>query len=403
MVRRWIGRVFEQGFALARLGVLLACMVGDLLFLHAPASPFDWALALCALAVSVAVRWSPLGVVVTLVAFIGVADLYHSNAVISLKVLTCVTLFEVTMRGSRRQIALGAGALAAVVCFNVFDTLPAALPSVLFRVAVMVGVPLLLGSYIRLLHETAVRDRERAEERLRVARAAERTVIARELHDLVAHHVSSMVLRVGVARHVLPGDDPRVGELLDDLHSCGTAAMADLRKLVSVLRDPAKVGDDPGTSFVEPQGLPAALETVVERGRATGMRVDSSVDAAVGGLDAVRGITVLRLVQEGLANAARHAGPRARVRLAVTVGGDGAVRLTIEDDGGSAPPAGRGATAGRGPSAPNGSAGGGHGLAGMRERVAILGGSLEAGPAGSGWRLSARLPVSPPVTMELVA
>ncbi|QFG27062.1 two-component sensor histidine kinase [Actinomadura sp. WMMB 499] len=284
-----------------------------------------------------------------------------------------MALFELAVRRPPAELAAGAGAFVlAVACGWAGDPLGETGPA-LFRVAVFLTVLLLAGAYLRSARAAARAAGERAAAQARAARAAERTAIARELHDLVAHHVSSMVLRVGVARHVLPGSDPAVREVLDDLHATGTAALDDLGRLVSVLRDPATVRDEPPP--LEPAALPAALHRAVERCRAAGPAVEASIDPAVAGLDAMRGVTLLRLVQEGLANAARHAGPGATVRLSARVEG-AAVRLVIADDGGGGP-------------APDG-----HGLAGMRERVGLLGGAFAAGPDGPGWRLSAELPSS---------
>jgi signal transduction histidine kinase len=143
---------------------------------------------------------------------------------------------------------------------------------------------------------------------------------------------------------------------------------------VAVLRNPATASDaylpiDPGT-------LPAALATTVDRAVKTGLTVDATIDPAVADLDAVRGLAVLRLTQEGLTNVARHAGPAARARLCVTMVDD-AVHWELSDDGGGVRPA---------------DAEPGHGLTGMRERVEVLGGTLAAGPASTGWRLRTVLP-----------
>jgi len=184
-----------------------------------------------------------------------------------------------------------------------------------------------------------------------------------------------MVLRVGVARHVLGGTDPRVDEVLGDLHTSGTAALGDLRNLVAVLRDPALVRHgEPGVSLVERAGLVDALDAAVERGRQAGLTIAADIDPAIAELDAVRRLTVLRLAQEGLANVAQHAGAGTSVAFTVRVDGE-AVRLEIVDDGrpGTVKP--------------------GHGLVGMTERVELLGGTLSAGPRpdGSGWRLLAEV------------
>ncbi|MBF8186945.1 two-component sensor histidine kinase [Nonomuraea sp. K274] len=367
----WIEQVFQPGRVLARTLVLLVCLAGQLLFFEHGAGARDWALALGALALSTLGRWSPLGVLLVQAGLLAGADLYGFAIVLAMKVLACVLLFDLAVRRPGRQVAVGAAVLGTVVCVNLLDQLPEQLPSVLFRIAVVVGVPLLLAAYVRLGLQAAGRERERGDARLREARLAERTAVARELHDLVAHHMSSMVLRVGVAKHVLSSGDPRVSELLDGLHATSSAALADMRTLVGVLRAP---GREPA-SIVEPEGLPAALASVVEHGRGNGLDVSADLDPAISGLDTVRGLAVLRLAQEGLANVAKHAGPSARVRLCVRLIEGGAVRVDVIDDGTGAP-----------------ARGAGYGLIGMRERVSLLGGRLEAGPVEFGWRLSAVLP-----------
>ena len=199
---------------------------------------------------------------------------------------------------------------------------------------------------------------------------------------MVAHHVASMVLRVGVARHVLPEADPRVTEVFDDVHGTGTAALADLRRLVAVLRDPDAAGRDAALTAIEPSALPAALDGAVETARRSGLTVDADIAAAAGTLDAVRGMAVLRLTQEALTNVAKHAGTSAHVRFIVAVTGDDVSWEVTDDGGGAARPAP--------PQRPV--PGGGHGLTGMRERVEVLGGRLEAGAHDGGWRVRTTLP-----------
>jgi signal transduction histidine kinase len=223
----------------------------------------------------------------------------------------------------------------------------------------------------------AEQDRRRSD--TRAARADERTAIARELHDVVAHHVASIVLRVGVARHVLVDTDPRITKVLDDVHATGGAALADLRRLVTVLRDPQALPNGPAVVSVEPGSLPAALTAAVEQAELTGITVVSTIDPRLSIVDAVRALAVLRLTQEGLTNVARHAGPAAQARLDVVMDND-ALRWELTDDGGTGP-----TTIVEGT---------GHGIIGMRERVEVLGGELTAGPAGDGpgWTLRTVLP-----------
>jgi signal transduction histidine kinase len=393
VVTQWIGRLFDERAWPARLTLLLVLAVGYLVVLRTPASPpttTDWVLALAAVALSAGGgRW-PLATSIAQPGLLMVAYQVGTHSPVVVKIAAAVALFELAMRRVGWQVLVGGLAPAAVYILHPSG----GLPSLLYRAAVMVGAPVLIGAYIRSVRQTAAQAQQRVaeEERRRLsetraARATERTAIARELHDVVAHHVASIVLRVGVARHVLPTDDPRVREVLDDVHGSGTATLAALRRLVTVLRDP-EVGDTP--PFVEPGELHAALDEVVQRGRQVGLDIESSVDPAVGGLDPVRGLALLRLTQEGLTNVAKHAGTAARAQVSMRLTPDDAVLLEILDDGGTSPPVLP--TSGDAP---------GHGLVGMRERVELLGGSLSVGREGRGWRLSALLPsAAPPVPVR---
>ncbi|MFD3663185.1 sensor histidine kinase [Streptomyces sp. NPDC058659] len=391
MNRSWIELAFDRRFAVTRVLALAGVLLGNLLLLQRPSGAQDWVLAAAGLVLCLAAGKWAFGALLAQSGLLVVAHALGASTVSSLKVLAAVTLFELAVRQSGRRLAAGTTALALAVAVNRLEDLPGELLPVLYKMGIVAGLPLLLGAYVRVTRDAAAHARQyaqqqelRAEQQLLAARAAERTTIARELHDLVAHHVSSMVLRVGVARHVIAATsttDPRITEVLDDLHSSAGAALTDLRRLVAVLRAPDRTGPDTG-SLVSPGALPAALESVVQHSRQSGLAVTASVDPRVARLDAVRGLAVLRLAQEGLANAAKHGGPGAHAELAVRVA-DNAVHVTIHDDG-----AGRTRPPAPGPS--------GHGLIGMRERVDLLGGRLDAGPAARGWRLTAELPTSAP-------
>ena len=300
-------------------------------------------------------------------------------------------LLELAMWARRHALIwTAAGSLAAIYLAFDADEPLTELGRTIFGMGVVIGLPLLIGLNVRGVRalarqaeEHAVQEQRRIESESRAARAEERSAIARELHDVVAHHVASMVLRVAVARHVLPGTDPRVTEVFDDVHATGTAALTDLRQLVAVLRDPDAARGDAGLIAIEPSALPAALRATVERAEGTGLTVDADIAPAVGTLDAVRGLAVLRLTQEALTNVAKHAGDAARARLSVRVV-DGDVHWEVGDDGGR-----------RSDHDAERPVGGGHGLTGMRERVEVLGGRLEAGPSGAGWLLRTVLPSEP--------
>ncbi|MGN9809283.1 sensor histidine kinase [Micromonospora sp. BQ11] len=386
----WVARLFDTRDTLARTVLLNLSGVGYLVFgTQAGRSPtaMQWLLAAVAFAVALALHRRPLVNLVVQAALLAVAFPVLDDITIN-QVGASWALLEVAMRAPRpRTIWLAAGLLVTV---DLTDSIGDPFGRVLsgaFGLVVEVGVPLLLGLVIRTTRELTRQAEQRAEEEQRrresesrAARADERTAIARELHDVVAHHVASMVLRVGVARHVLTDLPPQVGEVFDDVHGTGSAALADLRRLVAVLRDPDGVRGDAALTAIEPSALPAALGAAVDRARQAGVTVEADIDPAVGSLDAVRGLAVLRLTQEALTNVAKHAGTSALARLSVAVV-DGAVHWEVTDNGRGRVPA----------AAP---AGGGHGITGMRERVDVLGGRLEAGPAGAGWRVRTVLPAA---------
>jgi signal transduction histidine kinase len=386
----WVGRLFDARDTLARMLLLNLSGVGYLVFgTQAGRSPTatQWLLAAVAFAVALVFHRRPLVNLVGQAALLAVAFGVIDDTTIN-QVGASWALLELAMWAHRpRTIWLAAGLLATVDLTDSIGDPVRRLGSGVFGLTVEVGLPLLLGLVIRTTRELgrqaeerAAEEQRRRESESRAARADERTAIARELHDVVAHHVASMVLRVGVARHVLTDLDPRVGEVFDDVHGTGTAALADLRRLVAVLRNPDGVRGDAALTAIEPSALPAALGAAVDRARQTGVTVEADIDPAVGSLDAVRGLAVLRLTQEALTNVAKHAGTSALARLLVSVV-DGAVHWEVSDNG-------------RGWAPTVVPSGGGHGITGMRERVEVLGGRLEAGPTDAGWRVCTVLPAA---------
>jgi signal transduction histidine kinase len=221
------------------------------------------------------------------------------------------------------------------------------------------------------------------EEHEREVVAHERARLAQELHDVVAHSVSLMVVQVGAARMALGDDveptyDTVRGQLLG-AEQTGRSALDELRRLLGVLRDPeppALWGSDGPAAGAPTEPLPGLGEVsrLVEDFRARGVDVHLSVDAALDDADRGLGLTVYRVVQEGLTNALKHA-PGAEVNVRVT---SDAHRVGIEITD-------RGGRSRTGP-------GTGFGLVGTRERVALYGGHLEAGPTDTGWRLAVELP-----------
>lgn len=213
-----------------------------------------------------------------------------------------------------------------------------------------------------------------AQERAEGARRAvadERTRIARELHDIVGHSVSVMTVQAAGVRRLLRPEQEKEREALAAVEQTGREAMAEMRRLVEVLRDPADIAQ------LEPQPRLDDISKLVEQARATGLVVQLTIEGVPVRLPAGIDLTAYRLVQEGLTNTIRHArASQAEVRVRYS---ESHVEVEVHDDG-------AGQTNGHEP--------GGHGLVGMRERVSVYGGELEAGPcAEGGFRLRARLPV----------
>ncbi|MFE9428707.1 sensor histidine kinase [Kitasatospora sp. NPDC006697] len=219
--------------------------------------------------------------------------------------------------------------------------------------------------------------------------AEERRRIARELHDIVAHHITTMHLLAGGARANLGGDVEVVREALVTLEGSGRMALREMRQLLDVLRADDEREETPGA----PQPGTADLERIVAEARLGGLATEFTVHGAVRPLPPTTELTVFRIVQEALTNARKHAGPaRARVRLAYH---PDSVTVEVSDDGaGRAAPPPHGEAGGRERAVPGRR--GGYGLIGMRERVALHGGTLTAGPvADGGFRVAASLPYEP--------
>lgn len=224
------------------------------------------------------------------------------------------------------------------------------------------------------VERAAALEREQATN-ARAAVMHERTRIARELHDIVAHNVSLMVVQTIAADRVQDRTPDKAHELHAAVEQTGRATVTELRRLLGVLRTDE---DDEGAPSKEPpQPTVDAVPSLIDSVRATGLDIDFAVSGTPLPLPAGTHLTAYRVVQEALTNTMKHAGPtRARVRL---VWDDDPARLTVRicDDGpADAAPAVRSATAI--------AHGTGHGLVGMRERVAAVGGTLHADPRPGG-------------------
>ncbi|MFF2040035.1 sensor histidine kinase [Kitasatospora sp. NPDC058170] len=225
--------------------------------------------------------------------------------------------------------------------------------------------------------------------------AQERRRIARELHDIVAHHITTMQLMAGGARANLGRDTEVVRDALVALEGSGRMALREMRQLLDVLRAGDEPDGAPGGASPAPQPGVGDLGRLVDESRRAGLPTDFAVLGEERPLPPSTGLAVFRIVQESLTNTRKHAGPaRALVRL--TYRPD---RITVEvsDDGATASADTLvGALAGPGDTAAARAGRTGYGLIGMRERVALQGGSLEVGGLdGGGFRVAASLPLAP--------
>ncbi|TYC66503.1 sensor histidine kinase [Streptomyces sp. CB01881] len=223
--------------------------------------------------------------------------------------------------------------------------------------------------------------------------ADERRRIARELHDIVAHHITTMQLMAGGARANLAHPEV-VRDALVTLESSGRLALREMRQLLDVLR----AGDEPDTAPPSPQPGAEDLGRLVDESRVAGLPTDFGVHGTRRPLPPTVGLTVFRIVQEGLTNARKYAGP-ARATVTLTYGPD---RVTVEvrDDGGLGEDGALRAGAPPQDPPPPGSRSG-YGLIGMRERVALHGGTLRAGPRrDGGFAVVADLPLAPDETAD---
>ncbi|MER7441161.1 sensor histidine kinase [Micromonospora avicenniae] len=254
--------------------------------------------------------------------------------------------------------------------------------------------------YVLSLEERAATLEREREAEARAAVAGERTRIARELHDVVAHGMAVMIVQADGARFMIDRDPEAARQAVKVVADTGRQALEEMRRLVGVLREPsapeattgpgpddAAVGGDPERRRLVLAELPALLD----RFRDAGLRVRQTVNGEPATLPPGLELTVYRVAQEALTNALKHAGVGAEVELTLEYGPDDVVVRVVDD--------------GQGRPAANPTPSGGHGLIGMRERVGVYDGSLAAGARlAGGWQLEVRLPLpSSAATTEVIA
>jgi signal transduction histidine kinase len=233
-------------------------------------------------------------------------------------------------------------------------------------------------AYLAELHDRAERLERERDQQAELAAAAERARIAREMHDIVAHHLTVMTTLAEAAVAASASSPEKATDVMRSVAATGRRALADTRRLLGVLRERDRTG---AGSAADLQPVPdlGQLDVLIEQVRSAGLDTSLELRGQAPDLPAGVQLAVYRLVQEALTNTLKHggAGARASVRLSFV---PGELRVDVDDDGaGSAAPA---------------TAGVGGGLPGMRERIRAYGGDVQAGPRQpAGWAVSARLPL----------
>jgi signal transduction histidine kinase len=387
---RWLPRlraspwVFDSGLALVAVGVSTAILVGNPAARGLPRGTLAVGYALVLLhTLPLAARRRFPGTVLALCVASGLAIAVLGLPPETLGVAILVAVYSVAAYGDR-WVAL-AGLAAAELGSAAIQLTPGKFqwPTPVTNTLV-IGAAWLLGHFVgvrrryitRLEERTGELERARAE-LARQAVTEERLRLARELHDVVAHSISMIAVQSGVGAHVADTQPKEAAKALAAIEATSRAALTELRRLLGVLRQDS----EPQGGLAPVPGL-ADLDGLLAEAAKAGLAVKLQVHGTRPPLPAGVDLSAYRIVQEALTNVVKHAGP---ARAQVVVGyGDQEVRVEVTDDG-------RGAVT----SASDGRTGTGHGLIGMRERVAAFGGDLQVGPRpGGGFRVAARLPLA---------
>jgi signal transduction histidine kinase len=346
-----------------------------------------WANAVAAAGVTLPVAWRrtyPLLAAPLMVAFVAWQEVLGGDLTentITPIITVPLAVYAMAVKLDRNRSIAGFVASLVLIWTAVLFSSDTALDSFIFT-AVLLGGPFLVGRIVnarillaRELREKAARLEREQQESAKLAVAEERARIAREMHDVVAHNLSVMVVQSSAARRMIDRNPERAQEALTSVEHTGREALTEMRRMLDMLR-----GDDEDVALA-PQPSIDELDALLDRAREAGLDVDLEVEGERRRVQSSVDLSTFRIVQEALSNTIQHAGAaHAHVRLRY---GQSEVEVDVTDDGRGARP----------PEVANGS---GHGLVGMRERVAMLGGSLEAGyRADGGFEVRATLPLEP--------
>ena len=294
-------------------------------------------------------------------------------------------LYTIAAHRSRHWAVAAAGVLELGVLMSVLRWWidAKAVPTVVF-LSGMVTAAFVLGvnlrtrrAYLASLEDRALRAEFERDQQSRIAAAGERARIAREMHDIVAHNLSVMIALADGAAFAVRTGSPQAELAARQVSDTGRQALAEMQRLLGVLRD----DDGTSTTTRAPQPGIEQLDDLIAQVRATGLAASLTVSGQPFPLPTTAQLAVYRVVQEALTNVLKHATAPTRARVTLCYE-ESELRVDIIDDGGPADGDRVGAP--------------GHGLAGMRERAALFGGEVAAGPlAGGGWKVALRMAAEP--------
>jgi signal transduction histidine kinase len=330
-------------------------------------------------------RRNPMAALVLMTVSVGLATAFGENWAID--PLVAIPIYQVASVYERRR------SLPAFVVSTAALSLASASAALTHRpagagVVVVVVAGWFVGDSVRVrrtyiagIAEQAAQRQRSVAERAQRSVAEERLLIARELHDVLAHSLSVIAVQSGVGRHVIDNQPDEAKKALAAVEATSRSALDELRRMLGLLRR-----DDQQAAPLAPAHGLSALEALVEQVKAAGFDVDLDVQGVtVGTLSPAAELSIYRIVQEALTNVVNHAGGRATVRVEIRDEADALV-LEVNDDGRGMPPTASGQLAGEGQETH-------HGIVGMRERVALFGGSFSAETRlEGGFRVLARFP-----------
>ncbi|WP_030926789.1 sensor histidine kinase [Streptomyces sp. NRRL S-646] len=308
------------------------------------------------------------------------------NAVLRADIALFIALYSLALHGRLKQLPWACATMAgAMVLVAVRVSAAMSVWDALFFLLSTTTAALALGLMVRIrraqlagLRERAARLEIERDQRSRLATATERTRVAREMHDIVGHNLSVIITLADAGAYATDLAPERGKEALQLIGDTGRQALGELRRVLGVLREPAD-GPSAGPELSPQPGM-ADIDALCAKVRAAGLEVVYRTSGDVDALDSGVQLTAYRIVQEALTNTLKHADADTRVHLAI-IEADTRLTIRVQDTGPATPP---------GPHEE------GHGLVGMRERAALYGGTVSAGPAGGGgWSVEAVLDLTP--------